>query len=73
MLSSVHTQLPIRDLLGEAMRLKSDPFEEQKEILPPNLARVKDLPDQRVPLLKLTEEMPLARHSQGDHHTRAGG
>lgn len=40
---------------------------------PPCLARVKELSDQRAPLLKLTEEMSLARHSQGDHHTRAGG
>lgn len=45
--------------------MKTDTFEEQ-EGFPcpqPRLTKVKDLPDQRVPLFKLPEEISLAQHS----------
>lgn len=53
------------------MHLKST--EDSLPTSQPPLTKAKDLPDHRVPLLKLTEETSLAWHSQGDHHTGAGG
>jgi len=52
MLSSLHSQLPIRYLLGEAIRVELASSEDQKATPSPSprrLARAKDLPEQRAP------------------------